>query len=83
MFLIEYEEVGLGPVLHKHPYPETWVLRGGKARFTAGDQVIVAESGDMLVVKAETPHKFKNLGPGTLDIICIHPSATFIQEDLE
>ena len=29
------------------------------------------------------PHKFKNIGPGSLDIICIHPSPRFIQEDLE
>jgi mannose-6-phosphate isomerase-like protein (cupin superfamily) len=83
LFLIEYDEVGEGPVLHRHPYPETWIVRSGNAQFTAGDQVAEAGSGDLVVVAAETPHKFKNLGPDRLDIICIHPSPQFIQEDLE
>jgi mannose-6-phosphate isomerase-like protein (cupin superfamily) len=83
LFLIEYDEVGEGPVLHQHPYPETWIVRGGNAEFTVGDQVAEAGSGDLVVAAAETPHKFKNLGPARLDIICIHPSPQFIQEDLE
>lgn len=82
MFLIDYEP-GEGPDLHKHPYPETWIVRNGNARFTAGEQEIDGGSGDILVVQGEIPHKFKNLGPGRLDIICIHPSPTFIQVDLE
>lgn len=83
MYLIEYHEVGEGPVLHKHPYPETWVIRGGNARFTVGEEVVEAGAGAILVGPAEIPHMFKNAGPGTLDIICVHPSPTFIQEDLE
>jgi mannose-6-phosphate isomerase-like protein (cupin superfamily) len=82
MFLIN-NEPGVGPNLHKHPYPETWIVREGNARFTAGDQELEASAGDILVVQGETPHKFKNAGPGRLDIICIHPSPRFIQEDLE
>jgi mannose-6-phosphate isomerase-like protein (cupin superfamily) len=34
-------------------------------------------------VGSETPHKFKNLGPDRLDVICIHASPRMIQEDLE
>ena len=83
MFIINYHEVGEGPSLHKHPYPETWIVRGGRARFTAGDHELEAGTGDMLVVEAETPHMFKNLGPENLDIICIHPSPVFVQDDLE
>jgi mannose-6-phosphate isomerase-like protein (cupin superfamily) len=83
MFLIDYGEVGEGPLLHKHPYPETWILREGTASFTVGDQTIEAKPGDVVVCAADTPHKFKNAGPGNLDIICIHPSPRFIQEDLE
>ncbi len=82
MFIIDYHRVGEGPDLHKHPYPETWIIRSGKARFTVNEGVIDAGTGDMLVVPAETPHMFKNVGPGNLDIICIHPSPRFIQEDL-
>lgn len=83
MFLIEYSEVGEGPNLHKHPYPETWIVRDGGARFTVVDEEIDAGAGDIVVCAAETPHKFKNMGPEILDIICIHPSPVFIQVDLE
>ena len=82
-FLIDYHEVGEGPVLHKHPYAETWIVQSGNARFTVGDEVIDAGSGTILVGPAEVPHKFKNSGPENLEIVCIHPSARFIQEDLE
>jgi mannose-6-phosphate isomerase-like protein (cupin superfamily) len=47
------------------------------------DQTIEANAGDVVVCAADTPHKFVNTGPGNLDIICIHPSPRFIQEDLE
>lgn len=83
LFLIDYWQQGEGPGLHKHPYPETWIIRAGNARFTVDGQEIEAGSGDILVVASETPHRFRNMGPGNLDIICIHPSPTFIQEDLE
>ncbi|MQA99889.1 MAG: cupin domain-containing protein [Actinobacteria bacterium] len=62
---------------------ETWIIRGGSARFTVDGREMEAGAGDILVVQAETPHKFKNVGPGSLDIACIHPSPRFIQEDLE
>lgn len=83
IFIIDYPRAGEGPNLHKHPYPETWIVRSGQARFTVGDRTIDAAAGDIVVCDAETPHKFKSSGPDNLDIICIHPSPRFIQEDLE
>ena len=74
---------GEGPDLHRHPYSETWIVRSGRARFTADGQELEAGPGDILVVGPETPHKFKNLGPERLDIICIHSSPRMIQEALE
>jgi mannose-6-phosphate isomerase-like protein (cupin superfamily) len=73
---------GEGPGLHRHPYPETWILRSGKARFTADGEEFEAGPGDIMVVGANTPHKFKNAGNERLDIVCIHASPVFIQEDL-
>jgi hypothetical protein len=32
---------------------------------------------------ANIPHKYVNVGPGLLEMIDIHVSGTFIQEDLE
>jgi mannose-6-phosphate isomerase-like protein (cupin superfamily) len=82
-FFLVNNEPGAGPDLHKHPYSETWIVRAGKARITADGVDIEAGPGDILVVSAETPHKFKNIGTGRLDIICIHASPRIIQVDLE
>jgi mannose-6-phosphate isomerase-like protein (cupin superfamily) len=82
-FFLVNNEPGNGPELHRHPYSETWILRSGNARFTADGQEIEAGPGDIIVVGPQTPHKFKNIGTGRLDIICIHASPRMIQEDLE
>lgn len=82
-FFLVNNEPGMGPDLHKHPYSETWIVRAGKACFTADGQEIEAGPGDILVVGPETPHKFKNIGTDRLDIICIHSSPRMIQVELE
>jgi mannose-6-phosphate isomerase-like protein (cupin superfamily) len=82
-FFLVNNQPGEGPDLHRHPYPETWIVRNGSVRLTADGQDIEAGPGDILVVTAETPHKFKNSGTGRLDIICIHASPRIIQESLE
>lgn len=82
-FFHVYNEPGAGPDLHRHPYSETWIVRSGQAGFTADGEYLEAGPGDILVVGAETPHKFKNIGTDRLDIVCIHASPVMIQEDLE
>jgi mannose-6-phosphate isomerase-like protein (cupin superfamily) len=82
-FFLVNNEPGDGPDLHRHPYSETWIVRSGRARITADGEDIEAGPGDIAVVGPETPHKFKNMGPGRLDIICIHASPRLIQEALE
>lgn len=74
---------GKGPALHTHPYSETWIVRAGRALFTADGQDLEAGPGDIVVVTAETPHKFKNIGTDRLEIICIHAAPRIIQTDLE
>jgi mannose-6-phosphate isomerase-like protein (cupin superfamily) len=76
-------EPGKGASLHRHPYPETWIVLDGKVRFTVGGNDIEASSGDIVVGGAEIPHKFINIGTDRLELICIHPSPQMIQEDLE
>jgi len=82
-FFLVNNQPGEGPDLHKHPYSETWIVRGGKGRFTADGKEVDAGPGDILVVGPETPHKFKNVGTDRLDVICIHASPRIIQEALE
>ncbi len=82
-FFLVNNEPGAGPDLHRHPYSETWIVRSGRARFTADAEHIEAGPGDILVVGPGTPHKFKNVGTERLDVICIHSSPRMIQEALE
>jgi len=81
-FLVD-NEPGQGPGLHRHPYSETWVVRSGEAMITADGQEVRAVAGDILVVGAETPHRFRNVGEGRLEIVCIHASPKMIQENLD
>jgi quercetin dioxygenase-like cupin family protein len=54
-FFLVNNEPGAGPDLHRHPYPETWIVRAGKARISAHGNDIEAGPGDIVVVSAETP----------------------------
>lgn len=74
---------GTGASLHKHPYPETWIVLSGKVRFSVGAEQVEAEAGHIVVAGAEIPHKFTNIGPELLELLCIHPSPRILQEDLE
>lgn len=76
-------EIGAGPVLHRHPYDEIFIIRQGRALFTIGDETVEATAGQILLAPADTPHKFSNLGPGLLETTDIHVSDRVIQEDLE
>ncbi len=71
---------GCGPDLHVHPYAETWAVRSGEAEFTIGERKTRARAGDIVVAAANVPHRFENVGSGRLEIFCIHPSDTILQE---
>ena len=77
------EEVGVGPAWHVHPYDEIFIMRKGRALFTIGDEKIEAEAGDILLGPANIPHKYHNLGPGTLESTDIHLSEEWIQNYLD
>ncbi|HET8579520.1 MAG TPA: cupin domain-containing protein [Nitrospiraceae bacterium] len=81
-FLVD-NDPGQGPELHRHPYPETWIVLSGEALITADGVAIEAREGDIVVVGAQTPHKFRNTGTNRLEIACIHASPRMIQESLE
>jgi mannose-6-phosphate isomerase-like protein (cupin superfamily) len=79
-FILTDNEPGQGPALHRHPYPETWIVRDGRAVFYADGDEVEAGPGDVLVVGPGTPHRFRNLGPGRLELVCIHAAARFSTE---
>ncbi len=82
-FIVVDAPPGSGPKLHKHPYEEVFVVQEGTVTFTAGDDVIEARGGQVVVVPAGVPHKFVNSGSGRLRQVDIHASDRFITEWLE
>ncbi|WP_136706295.1 cupin domain-containing protein [Agromyces sp. H66] len=81
-FLVNAEP-GQGPDLHRHPYPETWIVFEGEARFTVGGEQFIATAGDTATCAAGLWHGFKNAGTGRLKVLGIHPSDTIIQENAD
>lgn len=81
--ILDHSEPGQGPLLHKHPYDETWVVNAGNLTFQAGDEQLDAGPGDIVIVPPDTPHKFINNGPGQASLICIHANPTFVTEWLK
>jgi quercetin dioxygenase-like cupin family protein len=75
-------KAGQGPPLHKHPYVEVAFVIEGSANFTAGDEQREVIAGGIVVIPANTPHRFVNSGDGELRQIDVHASAKFIQTNL-
>ena len=82
-FIVIDAPPGSDPKLHKHPYEEVFVVQEGVVTFTAGEEVIEASGGQVVVVPAGVPHKFVNSGAGRLRQVDIHASERFITEWLE
>jgi quercetin dioxygenase-like cupin family protein len=74
---------GEGPALHTHPYAEVFLVEAGTATFTVAGEDHVAQEGTVLVVPAETPHRFSNAGAGPLRVLSIQPSDHVEQTNLE
>jgi mannose-6-phosphate isomerase-like protein (cupin superfamily) len=82
LYVTSYHGRGRGPDLHRHPYDETFVMLEGSATFTVDGEQIEATAGEIVVVPANTPHKFKSTGDGMLRQVTIHPAERMEQEDL-
>ena len=74
---------GEGPLLHRHPYEEVFVIHEGQATYTVGDAQLSATAGQIVLVPAGMLHKFVNSGTGPLRQTSIHPSSYMIEEQLE
>ncbi len=81
-FYVSRSAPGTGPDLHRHPYSETFVIIEGRVRFTAGDDVLDAGPGDVVVVPPETDHGFTNVGDGPMLSVNIHAAARMEQIDV-
>ena len=73
---------GQGPPLHTHPYVEIAFTLEGRATITVGEETREVNAGGIVVIPANTPHRFMNSGNTTLRQIDIHASPKFIQTNL-
>ena len=71
-----------GPPLHTHPYVEVAFTLEGCATITVGDKKREVKAGGIVVIPANTPHRFVNSGDTLLRQIDIHGSPKFIQTNL-
>jgi len=70
--------------LHKHPYKEIFIIQEGIATFTVGSHTLEAHAGQVVIVPAEVPHKFRNASSNQqLRQIDIHVSKEFVTIWLE
>ena len=73
---------GQGPPLHNHPYVEVAFIIEGQATITVGEEQREVKAGGIVVIPADTPHRFVNSGDTTLRQIDIHASPKFVQTNL-
>ncbi len=74
MFLV-HNRPGDGPELHRHPYPEIFVVHRGQARFELDGAALTAEPGDVVIAPAGAAHRFTNTGSDELSMTCVHAAS--------
>jgi mannose-6-phosphate isomerase-like protein (cupin superfamily) len=72
-FFVTDTPPGGGPSLHTHPYAEVFVVLEGRSTFRLGDEELLVEAGNVVVVPPETPHGFTNRTEEPLRQVNIHP----------
>jgi quercetin dioxygenase-like cupin family protein len=73
---------GQGPPLHTHPYVEVAFSLEGRATITVGAETREVNAGGIVVIPADTPHRFVNSCDAILRQIDIHANPRFIQTNL-
>jgi mannose-6-phosphate isomerase-like protein (cupin superfamily) len=81
-YLVEAKP-GRGAPLHRHKYDEILLIQEGRGRVVIGDETRETVAGDIVVVKAGTPHGFVNTGRRLLKQVDVHVSPKFAQENLK
>lgn len=82
MFLLD-DGPGAGPLLHRHPYAEVFVVHAGEVRFEIDDVRLTATAGDVLIAPAMSAHRFTNSGEERLLLTAIHTAPEMETEWLQ
>jgi mannose-6-phosphate isomerase-like protein (cupin superfamily) len=69
--------------MHRHPYPELFVVESGEATIRVGDAQLVAHGGQLAIAPSGVPHRFTNTGAAELRLTAIHTAARFDTEWLD
>ncbi len=72
-----------GPSLHTHPYEEVFIVQESEVTFVVGTETLTVNSGNVVIVPPQTPHKFTNSGTTPLRQLSIHLSKEIITTWLE
>ena len=81
--ILVHSSPGVGPKVHRHPYPEVFVVESGEATFRLGDDALVVGGGHVVVAPSGVAHGFTNTGDGELRLTAIHGAGRFDTEWLE
>jgi mannose-6-phosphate isomerase-like protein (cupin superfamily) len=73
---------GLGARLHRHPYPEIFIVLDGQARTWVDGTSADIHAGQIAIVPATAMHRFTVTGDRPLRTVNVHPHPRRIQEDL-
>jgi quercetin dioxygenase-like cupin family protein len=69
--------------LHTHPYDTIAFVREGSGKWTVSGVKVLAEAGDIIVVKAGEQHYFTNTGDAHLLILDVHMSERIVQHNID
>lgn len=82
LFLVD-DRPGAGPLLHRHPYPELFIVHAGQADFEIDETRLTSRAGDILIAPATTAHRFTNTGGEQLRLTAIHTAPDMATEWLQ
>ena len=71
-----------GPRLHQHPYAEVFLIQEGEALFSVDGEELTLAADHVVVVPADTPHRFENSQEAPLQVLSIQPSQRVQQTDV-
>lgn len=62
---------GGGPPPHRHDFDEMFHVLDGTVEVTVRDSTSRATTGQTVNIPANAPHRFQNIGDGTLRLLCL------------
>lgn len=81
LFLVD-APFATGPELHRHPYPEVFIVDAGQADFQIEDTHLTVTAGDIVIAPAGAAHRFTSSGDEHLRLTAIHTASTMDTERL-